>query len=176
MSSDTKIKQSKGGSYGNFLSRLPSNLPFVPVVRRPDYQLRRAKLRFPRKIPTAFLITLMLSGVFFIYIGGFYYLTNENLRTTVTHPITDEPAFIWMNELNEQTIVEGVAAGILMFIGAGGFYLVHYSTHFAYSPSQATKILLIGLALILLSLAALARLFYVKVWLYNDWIQGKDVF
>ncbi|NHJ48494.1 MAG: hypothetical protein FK733_11980 [Asgard group archaeon] len=170
MSSDTKTKQSKGGSKKSFLSKLPSNIPFVPVIRRPDYQLRRVRLKFPRSIPTALVIALMLSGVFFIYIGGFYYVTTENLRTTYPHPNTGEPKFIWMNELNEQTIVEGVAAGILMFIGAGGFYLVHYSTQYAYSPSQATKILLIGLALILLSFAALARLFYVKVWLIRDLI------
>jgi hypothetical protein len=169
MSNDKINKQSKGGNNSkSFLKKLPSNIPFAPFIRRPDYQLRKVRLRFPRKIPTALIITLILTGVFFVYIGGFYYLTEDRVYSTYPDPISHEPSFIWKNTMRDQTTFEGVTAGILMLTGASGFFLMHYSAQYAYSPSQATKLLLIGMILALLSLAGLARLFYVKVYLVRD--------
>jgi hypothetical protein len=172
MSTDTLEKQSKGGNKKGFLSKLPSNLPFVPVIRRPDYQLRRLRLRMPKNIPTAIIITLIFTGLFFVYIGGFYYMTTDDLRTTYPDPLTGDPTFIWKTELNEQTIAEGVAAGILMLTGASGFYLIHYSTHYSYSQNHATKLMLIGLVLTIFALAGLARLLYIKLWQIEDLIKS----
>jgi hypothetical protein len=76
--------------------------------------------------------------------------------------------------MRDQTTFEGVTAGILMFTGASGFFLMHYSTQYAYSPSQATKLLLIGMILAILSLAGLARLFYVKVYLVRDILDNRN--
>jgi hypothetical protein len=173
MSNDRNNKQTKGGNNTkSFLKNLPSNIPFAPFIRRPDYQLRETKLRFPSKIPTAIIITLILTGIFFVYIGGFYYLTEDNVYSTYPDPISNEPSFIWKNTMRHQTTFEGVTAGILMLTGASGFFLIHYSAHYAYSPSQATKLLMIGLILATLSLAGLARLFYVKIYSVRDIIDS----
>ncbi|NHK32989.1 MAG: hypothetical protein FK730_16700 [Asgard group archaeon] len=175
MSNDKINKQSKGGNTKkSFLKKLPSNIPFAPLIRRPDYQLRRVRLQLQRKIPTAIIITVILTGIFFVYIGGFYYLTEDRVYSTYPDPITQEPSFIWKNTMRDQTTFEGVTAGILMFTGASGFYLMHYSTQYAYSPSQATKLLLIGMILAILSLAGLARFFYIKVYSIRDILESRS--
>ncbi|NHJ38992.1 MAG: hypothetical protein FK731_03090 [Asgard group archaeon] len=175
MSNDKTTNQSKGGNKKrSFLKKLPSNIPFAPILRRPDYQLRQVKLRFPRKIPTAIIITIILTGVFFVYIGGFYYLTEDTVYSTYPDPITNEPSFTWKNTLRDQTTFEGVTAGILMFTGASGFFLMHFSTQYAYSPNLATKLMLIGLVIALLSLAGLARLFYIKVYSVRDILEARN--
>ena len=55
---------------------------------------------------------------------------------------------IYPGQLDRQFLVEGMAAGILMFIGAGGFFLIYYSTQYAYSPKNATILLLCGIGVV----------------------------
>jgi hypothetical protein len=130
-----------------FLERLPSNLPFIPVVRRPDYQLRHIRLSAPTAIPVQVVIAVVFIGLFFIYVGGFYDLAQDPVPAFGTDPNTDEAVVIFAR-LNHQYLVEGIAAGFLMFIGAGGFFLIHYSTHYAYSPRNSTFLLLAGIGLV----------------------------
>ena len=136
-----------GGNKKSFLKTLPSNLPFPKLIRRPDYQLRN--LRFKWKNPSInvlFIIILIFSRTFFIYIGGFYYITNDDNITIFTDPITGDPSVIWKDNLDNQTIFEGIAAGTTMSIGASGFYLIHLSSQYSYSPTVTAKYLVIGLA------------------------------
>ncbi|NHJ87083.1 MAG: hypothetical protein FK734_16590 [Asgard group archaeon] len=132
-----------------FLDRLPSNLPFAPLVRRPDYQLRHVRLSAPTTIPIQLIIAVVFIGLFFIYIGGFYDLAQEP-PAFGQNPNTDEPVVV-IQQLNHQYLVEGMAAGFLMFIGAGGFFMIHYSTQYAYSPKNATVLLILGIAIVVMS-------------------------
>ncbi|NHJ48493.1 MAG: hypothetical protein FK733_11975 [Asgard group archaeon] len=144
-----------------FLERLPSNLPFMPVVRRPDYQLRHVRLSAPTSIPIQLVITAVFIGLFFIYIGGFYDLAQDPVPAFGSGQ-NDEPIVIF-NRLNHQYLVEGIAAGFLMFIGAGGFFLIHYSTQYAYSPRNSTILLLMGIGIVTLCWIAVAFMLKQKV-------------
>ncbi len=165
-----KNTQVSGNSVERFLQRLPSNIPFVPIVRRPDFQLRRIRLRAPTKISATLIIVLMLLGVFYIFIGGLYYASNDENYAIVEHPITGNPSVIWMYSYEDQTIFEGVAVGILIYIGAGGYYLIHQAAYYAYSPATATKYLCIGIALTLLAILAVSTLFFYKVGILEEWL------
>ena len=162
-------ESTSGNSKKSFLEKLPSNVPFVPLVRRPDYRLRRLKIRIPRSIPASLIIVMMLMGVFFIYIGGFYFLTHDEVLPFGTDPETGEPEVIF-KDVHEQFIFEGIAAGILMYIGAGGMYLIHKSTSFAYSPRQATTYLLIGIGLVTLALGSIMYMFIIKTGIIEELI------
>ena len=170
MTKRNKRKTSSGNSKKSFLERLPSKVPFVPIIRRPDFQLRKIRMRAPRKISATFIIVLMLLGVFYILIGGFYYSSQDENYAVVPHPDTGEPSVIWLYGYEDQTIFEGVAVGILIYIGAGGFYLVHKASHYAYSPATVTKYLCIGIGLALLTMLAVTVLFFYKMEILKEWL------
>ncbi|MHA1629760.1 MAG: hypothetical protein ACTSXO_00755 [Candidatus Heimdallarchaeota archaeon] len=146
----------------SFLERLPSNLPFLPIVRRPDYQLRFVRLSAPKSVPIQLIIALVFIGLFFIYIGGFYDLAQEPVPAFGQDPNTGE-AIVIINNLNHQYLVEGLAAGFLMFIGAGGFFLIHYSTQYAYSPKNATILLILGIGVVVICWIAVTFMLKVKL-------------
>ncbi|MFW9924488.1 MAG: hypothetical protein ACFFDW_14485, partial [Candidatus Thorarchaeota archaeon] len=90
------------------LERMPSNLPFMPIVRRPDYQLRYAKLTAPSSIPIELIIAVVFLGLFFIYIGGFYDLAQTQISAFGSSG--DNPLVIYPGQLDQQFLVEGMAA------------------------------------------------------------------
>lgn len=156
--SDTKSKKKDNRP---FLDRLPSNLPFAPIVRRPDYQLRQVRLSAPTSIPIQLVIALVFIGLFFIYIGGFYDLAQDPVPA-FGQDVDGNPVVI-MDRLNHQYLVEGIAAGFLMFIGAAGFFMIHYSTQFAYSPKNATLWLLMGILVVVLCWIAVTFMLQQKI-------------
>ncbi|NHJ86665.1 MAG: hypothetical protein FK734_14470 [Asgard group archaeon] len=179
MSKNNKRKDTKNGkTQKDFLDRLPSNLPFVPFLRRPDYQLRHVKFTKLKqikhwKLNATLLLAMIFIGTFFIYTGGFYYLSRDKNYTYVLDPITQDPEFIWQN-LNEQTIPEGIAAGILMSTGASGFFLIQKSTQYAYSQNTAIKYLLGGIALVTFALLALMSMLITKLDLWKELFGLED--
>ncbi|NHJ38991.1 MAG: hypothetical protein FK731_03085 [Asgard group archaeon] len=144
-----------------FLERLPSNLPFVPIVRRPDYQLRHVRLSAPTSIPIQLVIAVIFIGLFFIYIGGFYDLAQDPVPAFGSS--SDGSPVVILARLNHQYLVEGIAAGFLMFIGAGGFFLIHYSTQYAYSPKNSTILLLMGIGIVVIAWIAVAFMLGQKI-------------
>lgn len=145
----------------SFLERLPSNLPFAPIVRRPDYQLRHVRLSAPTSIPIQLVIAVIFIGLFFIYIGGFYDLAQDPVPAFGSS--SDGDPVVILNRLNHQYLVEGIAAGFLMFIGAGGFFLIHYSTQYAYSPRNSTILLLMGIGIVVIAWIAVAFMMGQKI-------------
>jgi len=144
-----------------FLDRLPSNLPFAPIVRRPDYQLRHKRFSAPTSIPIQLIIAVVFIGLFFIYIGGFYDLAQDPVpafgQDSQGNPI------VIISQLNHQYLVEGIAAGFLMFIAAGGFFMMHYSTQYAYSPRNATILLVLGIGIVTVCWIAVAFMLKQKI-------------
>ena len=157
--SETKSK--KKDSSKTILDRLPSSLPFAPIVRRPDYQLRQVRLSAPTSIPIQLVIALVFIGLFFIYIGGFYDLAQDPVPA-FGQDANGDPIVI-MTRLNHQYLVEGIAAGFLMFIGAGGFFMIHYSTQYAYSPRNATILLIMGIMVVVLCWMAVTFMLQQKI-------------
>jgi hypothetical protein len=161
MSKARTIKSETKKENKPFLERLPSNLPFVPIVRRPDYQLRHVRLSAPTSIPIQLVIAVIFIGLFFIYIGGFYDLAQDPVPAFGSDSNGDPVVII--SRLNHQYLVEGIAAGFLMFIGAGGFFLIHYSTQYAYSPRNSTILLLMGIGIVVLCWIAIAFMLGQKI-------------
>lgn len=148
-----------------FMERLPSNVPFAPIVRRPDYQLRFIKLSAPTSIPVELIIAVVFIGLFFIYMGGFYDLAQDNL-SAFGSDAQGNPMVIYPSQLDSQFLVEGMAAGLLMFIGAGGFFLLYYSTQYAYSPKNATILLVVGIGIVALSWVAIMYMLLTKMQIW----------
>jgi len=142
------------------LERLPSKIPFAPIVRRPDYQLRHVRLSAPTAIPIQLILAVVFIGLFFIYIGGFYDLAQE---PPAFGQNSDGSPMVIIKELNHQFLVEGMAAGFLMFIGAGGFFLIHYSTQYAYSQRNATILLIMGIGVVVLCWVAVVFILRQKI-------------
>ena len=148
-----------------FMERLPSNVPFAPIVRRPDYQLRFIKLRAPTSIPVELIIAVVFIGLFFIYMGGFYDLAQDNLSAFGSDQ-QGNPMVIYPSQLDSQFLVEGMAAGLLMFIGGGGFFLLYYSTQYAYSPKNATVLLVVGIGIVALAWVAIMYMLLTKMGIW----------
>ena len=132
------------------LERLPENIPFLPVVRRPDYQLRFVKLSAPTSIPIELIIAVIFIGLSFIYMGGFYNIARDSIAFGTYN---DQP-YVIIRALDHQFMFEGMAAALLMFIGAGGMFMVYYSTQYAYSPKNATILLVVGIGVFVLAWVA----------------------
>ncbi|MBN1329560.1 MAG: hypothetical protein JXA54_08815 [Candidatus Heimdallarchaeota archaeon] len=143
------------------LDRLPSNIPFTPIVRRPDYQLRQVRLSAPTSIPIQLIIAVVFIGLFFIYIGGFYDLAQDPVPAFGQD--NDGNPVVIISSLNHQYLVEGIAAGFLMFIGAGGFFMIHYSTQYAYSPKNATILLVMGMGIVVVCWIAVTFMLRQKI-------------
>lgn len=143
-----------------FLEKLPSKIPFAPIVRRPDYQLRHVRLSAPTAIPIQLILAVIFIGLFFIYIGGFYDLAQE--PPAFGQDGNGDPIVV-IKELNHQFLVEGMAAGFLMFIGAGGFFLIHYSTQYAYSQRNATILLIMGIGVVVICWVAVVFILRQKI-------------
>jgi hypothetical protein len=158
--SKSKASKSKKDSK-SLMESLPSNVPFAPVVRRPDYQLRFVKFSLPTEIPIELIMAVVLIGLFFIYIGGFYDLAQDNILAFGSDS-QGNPVVI-SGELGSQFLVEGLAAGILMFVGAGGFFLINYSTKYAYSPRNSTILLIIGVGVVVIAWVSIMFIFRTKI-------------
>ncbi|NHJ05799.1 MAG: hypothetical protein EAX90_13315 [Candidatus Heimdallarchaeota archaeon] len=164
------VKKAEQGEKRSFLDRLPTNLPFAPLVRRPDYQLRRIRLTKPKGIPVSIILLLIFSGVFFIYIGGMYDLNPDHelvnfITDTFGDPITVFP------EMNSQFLLEGIAAGLLIFIGAGGFFLIHHSMKYAYDTRKSYTSIFVGLGIVTVTFIAIMLMFLEKTGLLEELVK-----
>lgn len=165
--STKKNRHKKGvGAKSRRLDRLPKNLPFAPIVRRPDYQLRRVKLSVPKRIPTSIILACVLLGLFFVLAGGFAAIAQNELNAYGTD-VYDNPVTFYPEGLDHQFLYEGIAAGTLMFIGAFGFFLINNATKYAYSPKHATVSLVVGIGLIIAALFPIMFMMLTKLDLWK---------
>ncbi len=166
MSSKKDRHNDGAGAKKRRIDRLPKNLPFAPLVRRPDYQLRRVKLSVPKKIPTNIILACVLLGLFFIFAGGFANLAQDELNAFGTD-VYDNPITIYPEGLDHQFLYEGIAAGTLMFVGAFGFFLIDRASKYAYSPKHAIISLVVGMGLIIAALFPIMYMLLTKLDLWK---------
>ncbi|MEM1728557.1 MAG: hypothetical protein QXS15_02225 [Candidatus Jordarchaeales archaeon] len=109
--------------------------------------------------PPNTLITIMLVvfALFFLS-GGAYLLINPP-------PISF--GFI-SNRLQDQYAVEGIVVAVLIFTSFAGFILMYEGTKNPYNPSYATKLIAVGLILIIVAVVILHLLLISKApWLFQ---------
>ena len=69
---------------------------------------------------------------------------------------------IWPNQ-DRQFLIEGVVAGMLMFLGAGGLYFLHSATADPHNPSRANTFQLMGGVMVILAFIILQSMYSQKV-------------
>ncbi len=125
-------------------------LPWIPIFRKPRMKFELPTVRLPHRTPQNYIIGLLLLFSLFILAGGLYDLA-ENPPPIGATETSIEP--IYRQSLNEQFLIESLAAGVFIGIGVGGFFLLRYATRYAYDPRYATSLLVLGIILMLVGLA-----------------------
>ncbi len=125
-------------------------------IRKPKVILRKPKLQLPTEIPTGLLLQIALIFIFCIYMGLIYDIVKEPLPLGSRFGV---PVLI-DERLDAQFIIEGIVAGMIMFLGFLGFVIIFYSTRYFYEPSYARTLLLIGVIAVI---AAYFVLLYMQI-------------
>jgi len=128
------------------LQRLPiPHFPWIGIFREPKFDFRRPSFELPHRAPQNYLLALLLLFVVFLLAGGIYDLTESPLAMGYTQDYGFMPVYL---ALNEQFLLESLAAGIFIAIGAAGLFLIRFATRYAYDTRYATSLLLVGCLLI----------------------------
>lgn len=131
-------------------------LGWIPGLRKPKIILRKPKLQLPSEVPTGLLLQITIIFIFAIYIGLLFDIVKEPLPLGSRFGV---PVLI-DERLDSQFIIEGIVAGMLMFVGFIGFVVIFYSTRYFYEPTYARTLLLIGVIAVI---AAYLALLYMMV-------------
>lgn len=120
-------------------------LKWLLGIRKPKIILRKPKFKIPSEIPTSLLLQIALIFIFCIYMGLLFDIVKEPLPlgSRFGVPVLIDP------RLDAQFIIEGIVAGIIMFVGFIGFVVIFYSTRYFYEPSYARTLLLIGVVAVI---------------------------
>lgn len=122
-----------------------TSLPWVVPLRRPKFTFYRIKVTIPTSIPTQYIYALIYLSLFYIYIGGVYNLL-EN--TPAIGSDGTNPVLIYAR-LDAQYILEGIVAGLIMFAGAFGLYLLREASSDPYNPDRANAFIIYGVILLI---------------------------
>lgn len=87
------------------------------------------------------------------------------ITDTFGDPITIFP------EMNSQFLLEGIAAGILIFISAGGFFLIHHSMKYAYDARKSYRSIFVGLGIVTVAFIAIMLMFLEKTGLPEELVK-----
>ena len=122
-------------------------LPWSPGLKKPTIDFRIPDIELPYEAPYKYILAFTLFMVIFILAGGIYNLTEQPLPMgqTATQLV---PVF---KSSSEQFLVESLIAGLFFGIGAGGLYLIRYSTRFAYDARTSITLLILGIILTLVA-------------------------
>ncbi|MHA1213896.1 MAG: hypothetical protein ACTSPG_01230 [Candidatus Hodarchaeales archaeon] len=124
-------------------------LPWIPGFKKPTIDFRIPEVELPYEAPHKYILAFILFFIVFILAGGIYDLSENPLPMGQTANAL-VPIF---QSSSEQFLVESLIAALFFGLGAGGFFLIHYSTRFAYDIR--TSITLLTLGIILTIIAAL---------------------
>jgi len=134
-------------------------LPWVPGLKRPNFIFYRIKISFPRRIPNSVIFGLIYISLLYIYVGGVYDLVESPLARSAD--ASGNPVLI-MRDQSRQFLIEGIVAGIVMFMGAAGLYLIDQATADIHNPNRATAYQIFGVVLLGLSYILLQTMYKCK--------------
>lgn len=136
-----------------------SRMPWVPGFKKPSIDFRIPDIELPYEAPQKYLLAVLLFLVLFLLAGGLYNLTESPLPMgqTTTRLI---PVF---QSSSEQFLIESFIAGMFFALGSGGFYLVRYSTRFAYDLRTSLTLIITGIVLVLIATGGILVLYDFKV-------------
>ncbi|MBD3228082.1 MAG: hypothetical protein GF329_07820 [Candidatus Lokiarchaeota archaeon] len=157
------------------------NLPWPEkVFRKPTIRLENPFLgkKLPSFLTSRYLVLTLLYGVmFFFFSGGMYFLIGTYREIPMGYTQSDPPApIIYLNQLNDQFIIEGVLSAIFIFLAFVGFILIYMSSKNFYKPSTSYIYLAFGIIIIIIFFFLIEMAMYRKgIYLYDDQLY-PDIF
>jgi len=136
-----------------------SRIPWVPVFKKPSIDFRIPDIELPYEAPQKYLLAVLLFLVVFLLAGGLYNLTESPLPMGQT---TSRLMPVFQSS-SEQFLIESIIAGLFFALGSGGFYLVRYSTRFAYDLRTSLTLIIIGIVTVLIASGGILVLYDFKI-------------
>ncbi|GAB4316410.1 MAG: hypothetical protein Kow0069_18590 [Promethearchaeota archaeon] len=128
----------------------------IPRFRFPDLTGKNIAISTPPRL-LGLLATYIFS--FWLMMGGIYLW----IRDQIALGADQRGNAVWLYPgIHDAFIIESIVAAAIIFIGAGGFYVMYESTKHATNPPYAWKLLALGLMMGLLSFVAIQRIIDLK--------------
>jgi hypothetical protein len=124
-----------------------SRLPWVPGLKKPAIDFKIPDIQLPYEAPQKYLLAILLFITIFILAGGIYDLTENPLPMGQTSTGL-VPIF---QSSSQQFLVESLIAALFFGIGTGAFYMIRYSTRFAYDARTSLTLLILGIILAIIA-------------------------
>ncbi|MHA2223950.1 MAG: hypothetical protein ACXAC8_01995 [Candidatus Hodarchaeales archaeon] len=134
-------------------------LPWIPGLKKPTIDFRVPDIKLPYEAPHKYLQVAIIFIIIFILAGGIYNLTEQPLPMGQSE-VSLIPIF---QHSSEQFLVESLIAALFLGIGAGGLYLIHYSTRFAYDIRTSITLLILGIILTLVAAVGTTVMYNFKI-------------
>jgi hypothetical protein len=136
-----------------------SRLPWVPGLKKPSIDFRIPDFELPYEAPQKYLLAVILFLIVFILAGGIYNITENPLPMGQTASSL-VPVF---QSSSEQFLLESLIAALFFSLGSGGFYLIRYSTRFAYDIRTSITLLILGMILAVIASGGTLVLYDYKI-------------
>lgn len=101
----------------------------------------------------------IFASVFYVFAGGVYDLVEQPFARGADSE--GNPVLIWPDQ-DRQFLIEGVVAALVMFLGAGGLYLMFQGTTDPHNPSRATYFQAMGFVLLIVAFITIQSMFNTK--------------
>ena len=124
-----------------------SRTPWVPGFKKPTIDFRRPEFALPYEAPQKYVILAILFATIYILAGGIYNLTENPLPMGQTQTAL-VPVF---KSNSEQFLIESLIAALFYGLGAGGIFMIRYSTRFAYDARTSITLLILGIILTIIA-------------------------
>lgn len=136
-----------------------SRMPWVPGLKKPAIDFRMPDIALPYEAPQKYILAIILFTTVFILAGGIYNITENPLPMGQTANAL-VPVF---RSSSEQFLVESLIIALFFGLGAGGLYLIHYSTRFAYDVRTSVTLLLLGVVLTIIATGGVFVMYDFKI-------------
>ena len=134
-------------------------LPWIPGLYRPNFIFHKIKFSIPTKIPGSFIYFAIFASVFYVFDGGVYDFVEEPISRGADS--NGNPILIYPDQ-DRQFLIEGIVAAIIMFLGAGGLYMINQATADPHNPQRASYYQALGFIMVILAFITLQSMFNSK--------------
>ncbi|UCG00923.1 MAG: hypothetical protein JSW11_15065 [Candidatus Heimdallarchaeota archaeon] len=134
-------------------------VPWIKGLKKPLIDFTIPTIELPYEAPHKYLLGIILCAVIFLLGGGIYNLA----ETPLPMGQTPEGIIIIFPELSEQFLIESLIASLFIGLGAGGCYLIWFTTRFAYDTRTSLTLLIIGITLTLIAAGGILVMYDHKI-------------
>lgn len=126
---------------------------------KPNFNLPKIEPVIPTTISPRVVYTLVYISVFYIFIGGVYDLIQDPVAIGADQ--NGNPVLI-ANRNGQQFLIEGIVAGMLMFLGAIGLYLLKEAPSNPHDTGRATMMMTLSIVILFVTFVSLERMMNFK--------------